>query len=502
MKLSIGILCIVLLTGCRLAPGEKENQSEQQPDISTLVDGGPQNLSSQQLAFPTAEGFGAYAEGGRGGDVYYVTNLDDGGPGSLRNGIQSANGPRTIVFAISGIIQLQSDLVVDKDHITIAGQTAPGDGICLRDYRLAIAADHVIVRYLRSRLGDESGQESDAISIAAGHNIIVDHCSASWSVDEVFSCSTGRKGAIDKVTVQWCIISEALHNSIHRKGSHGYGSLIRGCYGAKYTYHHNLYAHNKNRNPRPGNYDWNNYKTDTLGLLFDFRNNVMYNWGGPRPSYDADTKSVCRYNYVGNYGKAGPDSDLPGWAYSASCKHFRAYYCGNYFYGGIPQDQWSLVNFTGHWSKSQVSAYKQAEPFPAGPIKTETAQDAFAAVMAHAGASFPRDEVDERIIREVQDGTGSIIDSQGEVGGWPVYKTSAAPADIDLDGMPDEWEIRLGLNPHDPGDRNGDLDENGFTNLEEYLNDLVIRTLAYIAISEINIAQYRILSIIRSPHAL
>lgn len=204
-------------------------------------------VQAQQLAFPTAEGFGAYAIGGRGGDVYHVTNLNDDGEGSLRYGIENAGGPRTIVFDISGTIKLEDRLTIKNPYITIAGQTAPGDGICVRDYQFGIAADHVIVRYIRARLGDQAGQESDAISITSGHNIIIDHCSASWSVDEVLSCSTGDKDAIDKVTVQWCIIAEGLYNSIHAKGSHGYGSLIRGCYGAQYSYIKNLYAHNNNR---------------------------------------------------------------------------------------------------------------------------------------------------------------------------------------------------------------------------------------------------------------
>jgi len=430
-------------------------------------------LYSQTLAFPGAEGFGAFAMGGRGGDVYTVTKLTDFGPGTLRYGIQTASGPRTIVFAVSGVIQLTSNLNVDKDYITIAGQTAPGDGICLRDGSLVIKADHVIVRYIRSRLGDEAGREADAISISRGHHVIMDHCSASWSVDECFSCSTGDRDEIDSVTVQWSIISEALENSIHEKGAHSYGALIRGCYGAKYTYHHNLFAHNKSRNPRPGNYDENTYLLDPEGLLFDFRNNVMYNWKGSRPGYDGDSESVCRYNYVGNYGKPGPDSDNTGYAYSAGCKHFRAYYEGNYFFGEIPADPWSLVTFSGSWSAEQKSAYKQSEPFPTGPIVTESAQDAFEHVIAHAGASKVRDEVDARVINDVVNGTGAIIDDEDEVGSWPEYKTYSVRTDSDLDGMSDEWETDKGLNPNDPEDRNGDVDSDGYTNLEEYLHDVI-----------------------------
>jgi hypothetical protein len=292
-------------------------------------------------------------------------------------------------------------------------------------------------------------------------------------VDECFSCSTADQGEIDSVTVQWSIISEALENSIHEKGPHSYGALIRGCYGARYTYHHNLFAHNRSRNPRPGNYDENTYLLDPEGLRLDFRNNVIYNWKGSRPGYDGDTESVCRYNYVGNYGKPGPDSDSDGYAYSAGCKHFRAFYEGNHFFGEIPDDQWSLVNFSGTWTDQEKSDYKQTEPFSTGPMVTESAQDAFTHVIEHAGASRVRDVVDQRVINDVLNGTGSIIDDEDEVGGWPVYETYGIRPDTDLDGMPDEWEIENGLNPGDPEDRNGDLDSDGYTNLEEYLHEVI-----------------------------
>lgn len=431
-----------------------------------------QAVSAQALAFPGAEGFGAYAEGGRGGDVYSVTNLADSGAGSLREGINSADGPRTIVFEVSGLIQLTSNLTVKKNYITIAGQTAPGDGICLRDNTLIISADHVIVRFIRSRLGDDAGNESDALSISRGNNIIMDHCSASWSVDECFSCSASSP-EIDNVTVQWSIISEALRNSIHHKGAHSYGALIRGCYGIRYSYHHNLFAHNSSRNPRPGNYDQNSHDIDPEGLLFDFRNNVLYNWQGSRPGYDADSLSVCRYNYVGNYAKLGPNSSRPGHMYKAGSKYFRAYYSGNFYDGSIPEDQWSLVDFPGSWSESVLADYKQAEPFPTGPIVTDTAQDAYDKVMLHAGASLPkRDSVDARVIDDVQNGTGAIIDHEEEVGDWPEYLTYDVPLDTDRDGMPDDWENTKGLNPGDDADRNGyDLDSN-YTNLEVYINQL------------------------------
>jgi len=253
-------------------------------------------------AFPRAEGAGAYALGGRGGDVYYVTNLNDSGAGSLRDGIDTASGPRTIVFAVSGIIQLQSNLTV-RDYITVAGQTAPGDGICVRDYTFRIDGDHIIVRFIRSRLGDESLQEADSMSITGGDHIIMDHCSASWSVDETFSCSDGGRN----VTVQWCIISEALENSIHYKGAHSYCALVRGHHGAEVTYHHNIFAHAASRMPRPGNY--NSYSDDPEGFRFGFRNNVIYNFGGDSPGGNGDAEAITAHNFINNYYKPGPDSD-------------------------------------------------------------------------------------------------------------------------------------------------------------------------------------------------
>jgi len=199
----------------------------------------------------------------------------------------------------------------------------------------------------------------------------------------------------------------------------------------------------------------------------------MYNWKGSRPGYDGDSESVCRYNYVGNYGKPGPDSDNTGYAYSAGCKHFRAYYEGNHFFGEVPADQWGLVNFSGSWTLEEKSNYKQSEPFSTGPIETESALDAFDHVMAHAGASIVRDPVDTRVINDVLNGTGAIIDDEDEVGSWPVYNTYGERTDSDLDGMSDDWELEKGLNPNDQEDRNGDFDSDGYTNLEEYLHDVI-----------------------------
>jgi len=223
---------------------------------------------SQISAFPGAEGYGANASGGRGGDVYYVTNLNDSGSGSLREGINAATNSRTIPFKVSGNINLLSGLNVNQPRITIAGQTAPGDGVCLQNYPIYLQADDLIIRHIRTRLGTNAQQEADSMWINNGHRIIVDHCSASWSVDETLSATDTAKD----LTVQWTYITESLNNSIHSKGEHGYGSLISPTANANYSFHHNLYAHHRSRSPRPGS---SNGKV----LRFDFRKNVIYNWG-------------------------------------------------------------------------------------------------------------------------------------------------------------------------------------------------------------------------------
>jgi hypothetical protein len=418
------------------------------------------------LAFPGAEGFGAYSKGGRGGKVYHVTTLEDEGSGSLREAVE-AEGPRIVVFDVSGTIQLKKAFVIENPFITIAGQTAQGDGICLRDQTLTVAADHVVVRYLRCRLGDE-GRGGDAVTVASGHNIIIDHCSASWSLDEALSSSTYRP-VLSDLTVQWCFITEALNPK-----NHAFGSLIRGCHGVRYSYHHNLYAHNRGRNPRPGNYDYpNTPDIDPDGLLLDFRNNVIYDWGGSHAGYNADANSVTRINYVGNYLVPGTESESNGIAYQEGSPNNRGYFAGNYYNRILPEDPWSVVDFS-KYNESQITAYKKSKPFETGPIVTQDAKDAFKSVLATGGASLPqRDTVDRRIVEEVKTGKGRIINSQNEVGGWPDLKGAAAPSDSDGDGMPDEWEKKHNLNPEDASDGPADADEDGYTNVEEYLNNLV-----------------------------
>ncbi len=438
--------------------------------IGLLLSNFAHGMVSKIPAFPGAEGFGAYSKGGRGGEVLHVTNLNDDGPGSLRWAIEQ-KGARTIVFDLSGTIELKEQLEIIHPYITIAGQTAPGDGICLKGNTLLIVTHDVIIRYIRCRLGDGmhgvgSLQGKDAISISKGKDIIVDHCSASWSLDEVLSSSTGNP-TLTNITVQWCFITEGLNPS-----KHGFGSLIRGTGGAKYSYHHNLYAHNRGRNPRPGNYDRNPHDKDPEGLLLDFRNNVIYNWGGETAGYNNDKRSVTRLNYVGNYLIPGKNSEITGFAYSTCSPYNKAYFDGNYYNGRLPEDPWALVKYHKSWREDVIKKYKQTQPFETGPVKTEDAPVAYKRVVEEGGASLPkRDAVDKRIVNAVLNGTGNIINSQNEAGGWPVLESSPAPEDTDGDGMPDTWEMVNGLNPEDPDDRNKTTSD-GYTLLENYLNQI------------------------------
>jgi pectate lyase len=281
---------IVLATGGLMALSFIANGA----DDSTLASPREAEAKSQAIAtsvpaFPGAEGFGAKATGGRGGRVIAVTNLDDSGAGSLRAALDE-KGPRTVVFRVSGNIPLKSDLKLRNGDLTIAGQTAPGDGICLQNYALDFAgASNVIVRYLRIRPGDSSGKGLDAVGGRGGENIVIDHCSASWSIDETVSLY----GGIRNLTVQWCLISESLYQSAHAKGHHGFGGIWGG---QNASWHHNLLAHHSSRNPRI-------VGKSVGGQLLDVRNNVIYNWGY-NSTYGGD--GDVRVNLVNNVYKPGP----------------------------------------------------------------------------------------------------------------------------------------------------------------------------------------------------
>ncbi|MCX7983818.1 MAG: T9SS type A sorting domain-containing protein [Bacteroidetes bacterium] len=431
--------------------------------ISIFLILGSSIIQAQQLAFPSAEGAGRFATGGRGGAVYEVTNLNNSGPGSIVDAVSQPN--RTIVFRVSGTIELGNVILKPKSNITIAGQTAPGDGICIKG-RIQIDASNVIIRYIRVRVDAGAANSSgDAIDISSGSNIIIDHVSASYARDEGISCQERT----NNVTVQWCMITEALTFE-----SHSYGSLIRGDYGDLKTYHHNLYAHNNNRLPRPGNYT--NYPTDTLGLFFDFRNNVVYNWKGSYPGYNADTGSISNYNFVGNVYVPGLESSITGIIFKEDAYRSTGYFADNMYNGSIPPNQWSMVQFGSKFTAERIQAYKaRSREILMPPVRTTSPQIAYQEVLASAGASFPkRDPIDTRIVYDVQNKTGRSIATTAEQpeGGWPVLQSLPAPQDDDHDGMPNEWERAFGLNPNDPSDRNV-YSPAGYTMLEEYLNSLV-----------------------------
>jgi pectate lyase len=350
-----------------------------------------------------------------------------------------------------------------KANTTIAGQTAPGDGICIKG-RLKIAYPDIIVRHIRVRV-DAGGANSsgDAVDISGGTNIIVDHVTASYSRDEGISCTE----VCNNVTVQWCIISEALTFE-----AHGYGSLIRGDYGDEKTYHHNLYAHNQGRNPRPGNYTV--IATDSVGLRFDFRNNVVYNWAGSSAGYNDDVGMRSNYNFVGNAYVTGTESS-GNFAFREGCAVSNGYFANNSLNGVIPADPWTLVSFRAAVTPDQIAAYKaRSAPLTMQPVLTTSPQQAYIDVLTFAGANIPkRDTIDRRIVRDVVNKTGSSIDStvhQPE-GAWPLLASTTPPADTDHDGMPDAWESAHGLNPSDPSDRNN-AGLQGYTQLEVYLNSL------------------------------
>lgn len=408
-------------------------------------------------AFPGAEGFGATTPGGRGGKVHVVTTLDDAGPGSFRAACE-ASGPRIVVFAVAGTIELKRPITVREPYLTIAAQTAPGDGICLRGYTFAVATHDVVVRYLRGRLGDETKQTADSIDLHNGsRNCVLDHCSATWSVDEALSLS----GDVANCTVQWCLIGEALAQSGHKKGSHGYGTLARA--NGPVTFHHNLWIHNDGRNPRLGD----NYGKPPFPT-FDVRNNVIYNYGGAATGL---VQGNFGANYVANLIIPGP-STRGKWPISiGEPSDLRFFIRDNIFEGNaaFTADNSLFFNVTEIKGKRQVQTV--AEPFPAPTVRTVPARELLDVVLPDVGASRPaRDPVDARLVAHVRNRNGAMINSQADVGGWPGLKSAPAPADTDRDGMPDAWETRHGLNPRDDADAVGDGDKDGYTNIEEFIN--------------------------------
>lgn len=419
----------------------------------------PFYCQSQQLAFPTAEGFGKYTTGGRGGKVYIVTNLNDSGEGSLRNAVEQ-KGIRTVVFSVDGVIELKSKLIISNDNITIAGQTAPGDGVCLKNYPFYIRANNVIIRYIRSRMGDETGVEDDAMGAMDVKNIIIDHCSLSWSIDECLSVYRSSD-----LTVQWCLITHSLVSSSHSKGNHGFGGIWGG---ERATFHHNLLAHNTSRNPR--------FASDGYSPV-DYRNNVVYNWGF-KSAYGGGRNG--RVNFIANYYKPGPGTQEKVYERFLDPAEDGT---GSYFLSDNIMESSTIVTKDNWLGVGEGEFYKSEEPFDVMPINQDDAYTAYIRVLNSAGASFKRDSYDEKVIEEVKCGIAfegdsygantGMIDSQESISGWPILKSHTASEDSDKDGMPDLWESFFYLNPENPIDSSGFDLSREYTNLEVYMNSLV-----------------------------
>ncbi|KAB8196007.1 hypothetical protein FH608_011095 [Nonomuraea phyllanthi] len=402
-------------------------------------------------AFPGAEGAGMYTTGGRGGAVYEVTTLDDDGPGSLREAVAKSDG--TVVFRVSGNIRIKGGLDITGSNLTIAGQTAPGHGITVTGNETQIKGDNIILRHLRFRGGDVLGTPIDTFGARGVRDIIIDHCSFSWGVDECFSVYGNTN-----VTVQWCIISEGLVNSVHPKGRHGMGGLWGGD---TITYHHNLLIHENGRNPRFS-------FTEGMSMVVDHRNNVIYN-PGITSCYGGEWANGV--NLVGNYYKPGPNTQ-PDIARTivAPGRFGQWYVSGNTVEG---HDDITADNTLGiTYPIGGITLMPKPAEFENG-ITEQTPAEAFGTVLEQAGAILPRrDAIDARLVNEARTGTGRHINSQKDVGGWlPLPSEVPAPADSDHDGMPDEWETAQGLNPESADDAKA-VDGSGYTNLERYLNSI------------------------------
>ena len=471
MSINHGIILLLTLLGVAAC--------EPKPD--------PVEPTTSVLAFPGADGGGKYATGGRGGVVVHVTTLSDerdqttGLPiqGSLRKAVQM-DGTRTIVFDVAGTIQLKSQLEITGGNLTIAGQTAPGDGICIAGYPVVVKASNIIMRFLRFRMGDQNKVEGDALSINDHSRIIVDHCSFSWCTDECVSCY----GNTD-FTLQYCFITESLRRSVHVKGNHGYGGIWGGTNA---SFHHNLLAHHDSRNPR---FDHSYVNNKCFGPI-DYVNNVVYNWGGNSTYGGEGYDQVRKINMVNNYYKFGPATSKKNRLVdpTVSCSlcsdgHTlipgKFWLSGNYMYGysDVTADNWKGSTQTG----SNVKASARWTEGLTALDNEQSAEEAFETVLTKAGCSLHRDVIDTRIVGEVRNGnytyTGSngstkgLIDSPSDVGGYPTLNVGTAPKDTDRDGMPDEWEDANGLDKNASADsKNYTLDKN-YTNLEVYLNSLV-----------------------------
>ena len=417
----------------------------------------------QIYAFPSAEGYGAFTTGGRSGVVYHVRTLEDTNElGSLRYALNQ-KGPRTIVFDVSGIIELKSPLVIKNNDLTIAGQTAPGDGICIKDFPVIVEADNVIIRFIRFRLGEKNNES--ALIVKNRHDIIIVHCSMSWAPVDNVTLYNNRK-----LTMQWCILSEALNKSL----KNGLGATLGG-YSA--SYHHNLFASNRTNNPS----FYKSTYTNILGLeTIDFRNNVLYNWGTSSIS-GAESGT---YNIVNNYFKFGPATNIPSRSQILEVPNANrrgiVYVSGNYVHTNPLQtnDNWMGVYPNMDYIKTSKNPVLTRNEFEHEPVTTQMAEPAYQNVIKYAGASYKRDFVDNRIAQAVETYISGASDSRGlirspeDAGGYPEYKSDVPSVDSDGDGIPDDWEFNHNLNPYDGGDGKS-MTKTGYTNLEIYLNEIV-----------------------------
>lgn len=491
-KIYSSLVILLFISLCFSTKGQNDN-SVKLAEVGQIPPHPPRLPEGVIPAFPGAWGGGMFTTGGRGGEVIAVTNLNDNGPGSLRAALE-AEGPRIVVFRVAGTIKITDDLNINHPNITIAGQSAPGDGICIAG-TLNINTHNVIVRHIRVRRGvPVGGQGDDNIGGNPEHHIIIDHCSTSWGMDENISLyrhmrpsldgSTRIKDPVENITIQWTISSEALDARGHAFG---------GTWGGNpSTFHHNLFASNTARNPSIG-----------MSGAFDFRNNVVFNWG--HRSIDGGDET-SRINLINNYFKPGPatNDDIRdyfarieqrhmyspgsawadgGWYPEASDRPGKWYVAGNIMHGNeeVTTNNWAGMRSSEPNTTSKTEIEKLARvntPFEGWPVAPhQTAENAFTSVLDKAGATLPkRDAVDIRVTEMVRSGktmtkTG-ILDDISEVGGYPqlTYDPNKVPVDSDEDGMSDEWEIKYGLDAKNIEDGALDSDNDGYTNIEEFLN--------------------------------